>query len=70
MLDCFSHGVLTLQIVTRNFPNPGDAVEDPRYPGGRALVQFLESDRCKKDIDLIELSHPLLLLITLHKLKH
>ena len=29
-LDCFSHGVLTIQIVTRQFPNPGDAhVEDP-----------------------------------------
>ena len=24
-LDCFSHGVLTIQIVTRNFPKPGDA---------------------------------------------
>jgi serine/threonine-protein kinase TNNI3K len=62
-LDCFSHGVLTLQIITRNFPNPGDAsryVEDPRYPAGRVLVQFLEGERRKKDIDLIEPSHPLL----------
>ena len=24
-LDCFSHGVLTIQMVTRQFPNPGDA---------------------------------------------
>ena len=61
-LDCFSHGVLALQIITRNFPNPGDAsqyVEDPRYPAGRVLVQFLETDRRMKDIDLIEPSHPL-----------
>jgi serine/threonine protein kinase len=70
-LDCFSHGVLTLQIITRNFPNPGDAsryVEDPRYPAGRVLVQFLESERRKKDIDLIAPSHPLLP-IALHCLK-
>ena len=72
-LDCFSHGVLALQIVTRNFPNPGDAsryveVQDPRFPSGRALVQFLETERRKKDIDLIEPSHPLRL-IALHCLK-
>ena len=72
-LDCFSHGVLALQIVTRNFPNPGDAtkyveVQDPRFPSGRALVQFLETERRKKDIDLIELSHPLRP-IALHCLK-
>ena len=24
-LDCFSYGVLTIQIATRQFPNPGDA---------------------------------------------
>ena len=70
-LDCFSHGVLTLQIITRNFPNPGDAskyVVDPRYPAGRVLVQFLETERRKKDIDLIEPSHPLRP-IALHCLK-
>ena len=72
-LDCFSHGVLTLQIITRNFPNPGDAtkyveVEDPRFPSGRVLVQFLETERRKKDIDLIEPCHPLRP-IALHCLK-
>ena len=70
-LDCFSHGVLALQIITRNFPNPGDAsryVADPRYPTGRVLVQFPEAERRKKDIDLIEPSHPLRL-IALHCLK-
>ena len=62
-LDCFSHGVLALQIITRNFPDPGDAskyVADPRYPTGRVLVQCPEAERRKKDIDLIEPSHPLL----------
>ena len=70
-LDCFSHGVLTLQIITRNFPNPGDAsryVEDPRYPTGQALEQFPEADRRKKDVDLIDPSHPLRP-IALHCLK-
>ena len=72
-LDCFSHGVLTLQIITRNFPNPGDAskyvdIQDPRFPSGRVLVQFLETERRKKDIDLIEPSHPLRP-IALHCLK-
>ena len=70
-LDCFSHGVLTLQIVTRNFPNPGDAttyIEDPRYPTGRLFAHRPEADRRKKDIDLIEPSHPLRP-IALHCLK-
>ena len=62
-LDCFSHGVLTLQIITRNFPNPGDAttiMEDRRFPTGRAFVPIPESERRKKDIDLVEPSYPLL----------
>ena len=61
-LDCFSHGVLTLQIVTRNFPDPGDSsmyVDDPRFPTGRVLVQYPETERRKSDIDLVEPSHPL-----------
>ena len=62
-LDCFSHGVLTLQIITRNFPNPGDAttiIEDRRFPTGRVSVFIPESERRMKDIDLVESSHPLL----------
>ena len=62
-LDCFSFGVLCIQIMTRNFPNPGEAggyVEDPKYPNGRVLIQYCEVDRRKKDIDLIKSGHPLL----------
>ena len=62
-LDCFSHGVLTLQIITRNFPDPGDAttiIEDRRFPTGRAFVPIPEKERRQKDIDLVEPSHPLL----------
>ena len=56
-LDCFCHGVLTLQIITRNFPNPGDAttiIEDRRFPTGRVSVFIPESERRKKDIDLVD----------------
>ena len=70
-LDCFSHGVLALQIITRNFPDPGDAskyVADPRYPTGRVSIHFPEAERRKKDIDMIEPSHPLRP-IALHCLK-
>ena len=70
-LDCFSHGVLTIQIVTRQFPNPGDAhsyLEDPKYPNERLLRQVPETQRRKKDIDLVDPNHPLLPL-ALHCLK-
>ena len=70
-LDCFSHGVLALQIITRNFPNPGEAtryVEDHRFPTGRVSIHCPEAERRKKDIDLIEPSHPLRP-IALHCLK-
>ena len=70
-LDCFSHGVLTIQIVTRQFPNPGDAqvtIRDARYPTGRVVVFVPESERRKKNIDLVDPNHPLLPL-ALHCLK-
>ena len=70
-LDCFSHGVLAIQVITRNFPNPGDAcryVDDPRFPTGRVSIHYPEAERRKKDIDLIEASHPLRP-IALHCLK-
>ena len=56
---------MAIQIITRNYPDPGEPtkyvdVEDHRFPTGRALVQYPETDRRKKDIDLIEPSHPLL----------
>ena len=62
-LDCFSQGVLTIQIVTRQFPNPGDVtvtIQDARYPTGRIVVFVPESERCKKDVDLVDPNHPLL----------
>ena len=55
--------MLAIQIVTKNFPKPGDAhksIDDPKYPSGRVIIQLLETERRKEDIDLIEANHPLL----------
>ena len=62
-MDCFSLGVLTIQVETRNFPDPGDAttvIKDARFPTGHAFVFIPEAERRKKDIDLIAPDHPLL----------
>ena len=62
-MDCFSLGVLAIQVETRNFPDPGDAttvIKDARFPTGRAFVFIPEAERRKKDIDLIAPNHPLL----------
>lgn len=61
-LDCFSLGVLMIQIITRNFPEPTKAtvtVHDPKYPTGRVLVPVPEMERRKKDINLIQVQSPL-----------
>ena len=65
-MDCFSLGVLAIQVETRNFPDPGDpttVMKDARFPTGRALFFIPEADRRKKDIDLIAPDHPLLPII-------
>ena len=62
-LDCFSYGVLEIQIMTRQFPDPGPpmkAVKDPRSPVGRIHVPVLDSERRKSHIDLINPTHTLL----------
>ena len=61
-LDCFSYGVLTVQIATRKFPNPGDGttfLQNSKYPTGRIIILIPEIERRKKDIDLIDHDHPL-----------
>ena len=64
-LDCFSHGVLALQMITKNFPNPGRYKECSTE---QTLVQNSETERRKRDIDQIEPSHPLRSIV-LHCLK-
>ena len=66
-LDCFSFGVLDIQIITRQFPDPDPAVqivEDSRYPMGRVQVLVPETDRRRSHISLIDPGHPLLLIAT------
>ena len=64
-LDSFSFGVLLVQIMTRQFPDPGDRfqvveISDPRIPSGRVQVEVSEVDRRQSHIDLIDPAHPLL----------
>ena len=62
-IDCFSFGVLEIQVMTRQFPDPGPAtrmVEDPRYPMGRVLIVVPDNERRKSHIDLIDPTHALL----------
>ena len=62
-LDSFAHGVLGIQIMTQQFPEPGSAlqdIEDPRSPTGTTLMPVLETERRKPHIDRIDPNHPLL----------
>ena len=64
-LDSFSLGVLSVQIMTRQFPDPGDRfkimeINDPRIPSGRVKVDIPKIERRQSHIDLIDPAHPLL----------
>ena len=64
-LDSFSLGVLGVQIMVRQFPEPGDRFEimeinDPRIPTGKVKVDIPEIERRRSHIDLIDPAHPLL----------
>ena len=62
-IDCFSFGVLQIQIMTRQFPDPGPAmlvVEDSRSPTGTTNMPVLDSKRRKSHVDLIDHTHTLL----------
>ena len=60
-IDTFSFGVLDIQIITRQFPDPGPRmkkIRDPRFPLGEIQVPVSESERRKSHIDLINPTHP------------
>ena len=64
-LDSFSLGVLCVQIMTRQFPDPGNRfkimeINDPRIPSGTVQVSIPEIERRRSHIDLIDSAHPLL----------
>ena len=64
-LDSFSLGVLSVQVMTRQFPDPGKRfkimeINDPRIPSGTVQVSVPEIQRRQSHIDLIDQAHPLL----------
>ena len=64
-IDCFSFGVITLQILTRLFPKPGDRMQKvelnhPGLPRGTLMVQVPEADRRQNHISQVDPDHPLL----------
>ena len=62
-IDCFSFGVLQIQIMTCQFPDPGPAVqvvEDSRSPTGTSKIPVLDCERRKSHIDIIDPTHTLL----------
>ena len=64
-LDCFSEGVMMIQVCTRLWPEPGPrtkTVLDPRSPTGTTRMPVLEPERRQKHIDKINRRHGLLLI--------
>ena len=62
-LDCFSEGVIMIQVCTRLWPEPGprmQTISDSRSPTGVAQVPVLEDKRRKNHIDMIDRGHGLL----------
>ena len=62
-LDCFSEGVIMIQVCTRLWPEPGPrtkTVQDSRSPTGRMQMPVLEPERRKNHIDVIDPDHGLL----------
>ena len=62
-LDVFSSGVVAVQIITREYPDPGDSMkerDDPNSPSGVSFTPIAEVERRRNHIDLIDLKHPML----------
>ena len=64
-IDCFSFGVIIIQILTRLYPKPGGRrkkvqINHPDIPGGIAEVPVKEVDRRYDHISKIDPKHPLL----------
>ena len=64
-IDCFSFGVITVQILTRQFPDPGDRLQEvefnhPGLPRGTVCVRVPEIDRRQNHISQIPPNNSLL----------
>ena len=63
MLDCFSEGVIMIQVCTRLWPEPGPrtkVIQDTRSPTGVIEMPIPETERRRNHIDLIDPNHALL----------
>jgi hypothetical protein len=61
-LDCFSEGVIMIQVCTRLWPEPGPRTKTTLFPGsptGTIKVPVLEPERRKNHIDMIDRGHGL-----------
>ena len=66
-IDCFSFGVITVQILTRKFPDPGERLQEvesnrPELQSGKLLMQIPEINRRKNHISQVVPNHSLLLI--------
>ena len=66
-IDCFSFGVIALQILTQLFPKPGNRLKTIEiahddFPGGAVEVRVSEIERRKNHINKVDPDHPLLML--------
>jgi serine/threonine protein kinase len=66
-VDCFSFGVIIVQILSRQFPQPGDRLKtvrtnDPQFPGGEIEVRVSEVERRHNHISQIDNNQPLMLI--------
>ena len=64
-IDCFSFGVITLQILTQQFPKPGDRrkrmeINHPGLPSGMYEMVVSEIERRQNHISTIDPNHTLL----------
>ena len=64
-IDCFSFGVIIVQTLTRQFPKPGDRLQEvefnhPGLPRGRVCVRVPEIDRRQNHICQVDPNHSLL----------
>ena len=67
-VDCFSFGVIIIQILSRQFPKPGDRLKtvhtnDPQFPRGIIEVRVSEVERRHNHISQIDSTQPLMLIV-------
>ena len=64
-IDCFSFGVIIVQMLTQQFPKPGNRrqeiqINHPGVPQGLVEVRVAEVDRRQNHISQVDPNHPLL----------